>query len=358
MLARSLYQNFDVFVVSNLFERLSYEERLWFFEKIVLQYLMYNTVFYQSNDLALIKKADYILVFKDNNIVQSGTYAQLNEKEDGQFKFILDLQSKMDQTSTSKEFNLDARKRRRRAQVRIIEPDHLQIINELRKDEFITYFVRVVFCIMIIKRRIKKAIKERKMTHMRFTGKGMVCRSIPHTFIKFITIRGKGILWIILGVYLLEALLKLSWDIWLGWWGKDFLKLNNVSFYFYILIILSAVSGLYVLIADAVFYKYMREMASNVFYANVKKIIKAEVRWFQIFGTPVILYNMFNYQNTLDDSFNQMVRSFVRASFMIMTSILISNIFYPGIFFVVTCKFSLVCKTGHLQDAANHENFR
>ena len=78
LLARALYQDFDIFCVFNFFNLLHYEDRIPFFEDIIERYLVFNTVFYYSNDLPLAKRADYIIHIEEGRIIEQGTYKELS----------------------------------------------------------------------------------------------------------------------------------------------------------------------------------------------------------------------------------------------------------------------------------------
>ena len=74
LLARALYQDSTIFCLYNFFNLLDFEDWLPFYEVLVEQYLLFDTVFFYSNDLFLAKKADLILYFENGQIAEQGTF--------------------------------------------------------------------------------------------------------------------------------------------------------------------------------------------------------------------------------------------------------------------------------------------
>ena len=80
-LARCLYQDFDIFVISNVFPRLSQQYKLDFFDRIIQQYLLFTTVIYHSNDPVIAHKSDLVLVFHNNNLVEQGKFSEITKNK-------------------------------------------------------------------------------------------------------------------------------------------------------------------------------------------------------------------------------------------------------------------------------------
>ena len=78
LLARALYQEFDILCLYNLFDMLHFEDKLPLYERLVEQYLMHNTVFYYAKDPELAKRSDLILLFRDGKIVEMGRHKELS----------------------------------------------------------------------------------------------------------------------------------------------------------------------------------------------------------------------------------------------------------------------------------------
>lgn len=69
LLARTLYHEADIFVFSNLFDELAPEDRIELFDNTVMHHLDEQTVVFHSNDVKLIQQADYVLLFRNHELV-------------------------------------------------------------------------------------------------------------------------------------------------------------------------------------------------------------------------------------------------------------------------------------------------
>ena len=82
------------------------------------------------------------------------------------------------------------------------------------------------------------------------------------------------------------------WDVWLGWWSTNFLKLPDMIVYFYVLIGLSIGIGLYILLRGFITSRSIRKIGHNMFLATLSKVVKSELGWFEYFGTGKIVFRM------------------------------------------------------------------
>ncbi|XP_024167129.1 putative ABC transporter C family member 15 [Rosa chinensis] len=83
-LARAVYNDADVYILDDPFSAVDAHTGTHLFKKCILQELSEKTVIYATHQLEFLEAADYILVVKDGQIAQSGTYEKLIEDPNGE----------------------------------------------------------------------------------------------------------------------------------------------------------------------------------------------------------------------------------------------------------------------------------
>ena len=191
-----------------------------------------------------------------------------------------------------------------------------------------------------------KGMRVKSKIHPRIITENMLLSTgIWKSFKTVLTISGhKTTLWTLL-MFSISCALAVFWDIWVGWWSSNYLKLDRLNFYFEFLICISGFTGVYVLIRDNILALIVRDIAANIYFANLKKIMKTKNKWYDLFGVPMILFSMVYYQNSIDDDYGKLVSSSMTNILMILVSFAICNVFYPGIYFVVTLAVAWYAKT-------------
>jgi ABC-type multidrug transport system fused ATPase/permease subunit len=336
LLARTLYHNHDIVVFSNLFSALSYEDRLSCFDALMAQYLCFKTVIYNSNDRLIAQKSDLVLVFKDFTLVEQGRFKDLMKMPNSHIKSILFNSMAETKATSLLDTPLGMRKKRRRNAILGTTPEIRERILSFKREIFQSKFTDIVNIVMFFHRVIRAKISKRKEKELKYKSSMLLHRSLITSMIKFININGAWTKYFIFFIFLISCLLILLWDLWLGWWSNNYLKLTKMNFYFEMLIYLSFITGIYIVIRDLIYNMLTRRISSDIYFANIKKIVKANVRWFDIFTVPRIMYDMINYQNSMDDDFSKVLSIVLVDCIMIGISIIVSNIFFPGIFLLVT----------------------
>ncbi|KAM5568125.1 putative ABC transporter C family member 15 [Rosa sericea] len=83
-LARAVYSDADVYILDDPFSAVDAHTGTHLFTKCILQELSEKTVIYATHQLEFLEAADYVLVVKDGQIAQSGTYGKLIEDPNGE----------------------------------------------------------------------------------------------------------------------------------------------------------------------------------------------------------------------------------------------------------------------------------
>jgi len=335
LLARALYQPHEIMVFGRFFDELNYEDRVCFFQNVVMSYLQFNTVVYYTHDRLLVEKADYVYVFDEGKVVDCGTPTELFNKTNSLFNQLISKEAKFKNILNYNTPNkLIERMKKRRNAIFGMSPKILEEINKFTSDDRGNRFYKIAITLLFLHRKIKQKTSQRKK--LKIPSTSLLTKSIPRSLTKFANLHGRWTMPAIMFLFFLSGLLTLCWDVWIGWWGADFLQLPDLLVYFEVLIWLSGVTSAYVLIRDLNYNQIMRSVSTDFFFSAVKKMVRANVRWFDNFSTPLILYNMTQYQMTIDEDFNKGVFSLANSAIMLLFGLTIANFFFPGILLIVT----------------------
>ena len=339
LLARCLFQPFDTFLISNLFSNLGFEEKVQVFEDLVCKYLKFDTVVYQANDAQLAYHANLILVFKDGKIVEQGTFAELSKlPKTSTFKRLLDMshsafKSDCDMT---KSMPILRQRSRRRVNMYGIEEKQLKQLQDFYVKTVESKFFCFCYAIIILKRALSRKVKSKAEKKLEANKNFMLSTSIFSSFQRLLSKDTKCTFFWIGFLFFLSCLLGLAWDTWIAYW-KPFIKIyKNESLYFTVLIIVSFSSDSSLIIRNLLFTLHARNMSTNIFFKVLKKMIKASTRWIDLVTKPRILNNLTSYQTVIDEDFNKALASLFSDSMMALFSLTVCNIFYPGLFALVT----------------------
>ena len=342
LLARSLYHEFDIFVISTLFDKLPYDTRLALFDSLVIGYLKDSTVVYHSNDRELAEKADLVIVFRDGKIVQTGTSQQLGARGDSAYRDVIAGRvrdrDKM-KTIFTDEAVLATRETeaaKKMWQLGVIFDEKLEKIRTFQDSAKSDRFFRTSLILLTIHRKIKNVVSKRKKFDISKTKNELLNQSTYSSFMRFVKIDGFLTPWKIGFIFILYGLLLMIQNIWIGWWGINFFKLNNDRPYVNILIILKSLSIIFLLVKDLTVDSTTISISTTVFLTTLKKLAKSSIRWIELMSTQLINYNVSSYQHQVDFELNDLIFAVMKSFMIIGIGMLTASVFYPGVFLVVT----------------------
>jgi ABC-type multidrug transport system fused ATPase/permease subunit len=336
LLARSLYSQFGVFVISNLFDSLALDEKVDLFDKTVRGYLSLGTVIFESNDKTLAERADWVIIFEGGKIIEQGTPKTLAALRRRSAYAKLTQIQKLSKSSLNitKSKLVERRARRRNA---LVSAPQLEItkIKGLRERKTALDLITVASTIILFKRLVTRIMKKRMERLSKNSSLVMLSESMPTSLFKFLRLKLRYTPVLLIFLFFLSALLTLAFDAWLGWWTINSTVAANQVFYFEILIVISVVTGFYTYARDVAYHTLIRHITNGIFYNLVNKIVRADITWFENLTVPKILYNMTYYQAMLDEDFNRNVFKLLNSSSLGLVAIVIANLCFP-MFIVVT----------------------
>ena len=334
LLARALYSDFDTIVISNFFDLLALDEKVVMFDMIVKGYLSLNTVIYHSNDRTLIDRADYVLVFDGGKIVQQGRPKELEGQ--GIFQDLTHSQNVNQGQLKIMKSKLEGRRLARRKAIfgmEEAEAASLKFMHQkMVRGRLYSIFSVILFLKRVVKLRLKKIGPSEKLPERIYT------ESTTGSIFKFLKLHSRFTPIFIVILSLASGFLVFAFDSWLGYWSatrrKNTEQINRR--YFRILIILSVSSGLYNLLSDVLFSAIMRNISNQMFFASVKRIVKADIKWFDKLTIPLIIYNITHYQIMMDDEFSYRITKIANNLIMVIVAFMVANICFPGYFALVS----------------------
>ena len=340
LLARALYCELDIMVISNLMDELSFNERMSIFDNVVKGYLALNTVVFHSNDRALIDRADYVLVFEGGKIAQQGNPCDLEVQRGGAFELL--TQVKRMNRGLEGAFRcskLEERKRRRRNPIFGLSEVDSELVLGVHQGLIRKRLFSVINVVLFMKRLIKaKSNKKISIAKAPQEHEKMCTESIISSVSKFLKLHSNIARKLIIVLSITSGFLIFAFDTWLGYWSNT--KYQNTDeqnqTYFWVLLMISLSSALFNLFRDMKHTAIIRTVSTKMFFGSVKTIIQADEKWFEKMSIPLIIYNITNYQIVMDDEFGEKAMGSANSLIMMIFSFLIANICFPGYFAVVT----------------------
>jgi ABC-type multidrug transport system fused ATPase/permease subunit len=341
LLARALYQDFEVFLLFNFFNLLHFEDKLPFFETIVEKYLVNSTVFFYSNDNVLAKRSDLILYFEDGHVVEQGTYTELMLDSNSKVATLLKDRGQvsgyrllMEELQSGE---LTRRKRRRNA-IAEMSPETLIEIRrkyeETLMDRSVPRLLTFFFAIVLIKRKFGHFRKIKQQNHnLRNVVRS---KNIVMRVFRLLAIKNACIYPAIFLLMLLAGFMLLFWDVWLGWWSTNFLKFDPRITYFYILIGISGGIIVFIGLKDVLNGRMLYAVTQVIFKAAQEKLVTAKMKWFEEMNPNTITFRMTVDQATLDIDFPKTLNFTMYNLMMALMGFLVLNFAYPGWFFIIT----------------------
>jgi ABC-type multidrug transport system fused ATPase/permease subunit len=336
LLARALYSQFDVFVISNFFDSLALDEKVDLFDKTVGGYLSLGTVIFQSNDKNLAERADWVIIFEGGKIIEQGSPKALASlRRRSAYAKLTQLQ-KMSKSSLSiTKSKLVERKARRRNALVTAPPLEALKVRGLRNRNTSLDLITVASTIILFKRLVSRITRKRQEKKAKEASLVMLSESMPTSLFKFLKLKMKITPFLLIFLFFFSALLTLAFDAWLGWWTINSTEKGKQLFFFEVLIGISVATGVYTFTRDVLYHTLMRHITNGIFYNMVNKIFRADITWFEKLTVPKILYNMTFYQAMLDEDFNRNVFKLFNSSSLGLVAIVIANLCFP-MFIVVT----------------------
>ena len=344
LLARALYSRFDTFVFSGFFDLLSLGEKIEIFDSIVRQHLVFNTVVYQSNDRNLAERSDYIIVFEAGKIVEHGTPQLLMRMKSNFYSRLTGAQTMRQGTLFIAKSSLEERKVRRRPKVFGIKETDLEGLKRYKVNMLEGRFVRVVVSVIFYLRFVRRIKKKKDQKMKREEENKILMSSTFDSMMKLLKTHMKITPALLVLSFLISDLSILAYDGWLGFWSAHKSEPDQQMQYFIILVCISIGSGFYNFFRDLLYYSVMRRISNHMYFSSVKRIVTADLRWLEKMTVPIIIYNVTNYQIIMDEDFNFEVYKIMNSAILVFIAFVIGNLFFPGIFTVVTIIVVLVVR--------------
>jgi ABC-type multidrug transport system fused ATPase/permease subunit len=338
LLARAFYQDFDIFCFFNFFNLLHYEDKIPFFEAIVEQYLIFNTVFFYSNDYVLAKRSDYIILIDDGRLVEQGTFKELTANPDSKFNFLMKARgnNRFQTLIEDYESKIDKRKTKRRNGIFGLSEEEKEEILHYKAKLAPNYLASLFSALIFMKKRLRFISKQRASKKAVVQEGKVLSHGVIGSTRRILSMSSRFTFSFVVLLILISGASLIFWDVWLGWWSTNFLNFPDKVIYFYYLIAISASITIYIFIRDVIINFIYIKMAHNMFMSTLDKVVRAEMPWFDYFKPSTIIYRMSADQAVVD---NDLYRNSMIVIFNFLTGLMgliAVNVVYPGLFAVIT----------------------
>lgn len=222
--------------------------------------------------------------------------------------------------------------------------EQIQVFHKsLAKLEILVFFGAVCF----MKRRIRQILQRKRQPKDKVKEGVVLSKGILSSLIKYVGSYNRCIFPLSIFFIIISGLMLVFWDVWLGWWSTNFLKLAKKDYYLFALYGLSAIIALYILFRVNFILRKLRRVGHNLFMSTLNKVVHSELGWFQYFTAELIIYRMTTDQAILDNDIGKNTQIVAFACIMTVISILILNVVYPGLFLVGTF-FIVICLVNYI----------
>ena len=289
-LARALYEDADIYIIDDVLSALDAHVAKHIYKHVLRRFLSCKTVIFMTHALHYIQEASRILVFKEGEIVEEGTFATLRDlPDDSEFKKLSNL--------------------------------HL----------FNKSFIDLTSKQSIMKMKFKKnqTIEEKLKVGQIMKEEERVYGSVPWRIYKVYFLAG-GMCFTLcaMSIFLVNQGARFLNDWWLGAWATNMFNLTSDS-YIGIYAILAVIGSFLVYIRCTVFFSLTLKISKKMQTSLMNAIFKAPMSWFD--ETPIggILSRTSKDQDNVDMNLPMTMQFFLINMLKIFGTLIIAGVGTP-----------------------------
>ena len=348
LMARLLYQDTDIVLINKYFDQLSKDLQQPYFEKIVRKAFAQKTVIYTSNVNLLTKLCDKLIVFKQGEAIEMGTYDQLISKRDSHMYEVI----MSDNTGSSNFFGKILEGLRiYPKEVKISGFSAFRRLDAIKKMTLLTGRFNKGSERRLQRQSGRNMVKKLKkwVISVQEKLKGKIITQESQETLKNSSASVKSILGaqgmrklaLVLISFVITDLCLVGLQLWMALWANNFFKQTDGG-NFSIFLILFAVVSLVVVARESIYTNILLTNLTKIYNRSVNRLLNTRKGYFDENPSSRIVYLLTKDQMIVD---NELIRSIfiLYDSFMIiLLIILVLNYLFLGVFLIFTIFLAVI----------------
>ena len=156
-------------------------------------------------------------------------------------------------------------------------------------------------------------------------------------FKKYLFLRGKCPVVLIMVMFLVSSLFIVSYDLWIGFWSQKLFgeKEDKPLFYFWVYFALGVSGSLYLVFRDVLFDHFMYSSSNLINRMLLNVVMRLRMEWFDQQPVDRIMYRLTKDQSQLDILIPHMVLGLIESTMLVIVGFIILNFIYFGLIILV-----------------------